>query len=302
MIKITKVFLDKEIRSGFNVSEEMKQVWAAEMELLAEVIAVCKKYNLSYYADYGTLLGAVRHKGFIPWDDDIDISLKRKDYNKLFKVLPNELPEEYGINSLALSNDMHQPWGSVFNSKTVCWDEERSKKFFGCPYVVGIDIYPLDYWARDKEFAEMQMNLYNVVYDCAQRFEELSESGDIDKYIPQIEEFCRIKFDSNIGLEGQLWRLSDEIASMVKESEADYLTLFARVVMGDNNFKLKKEWYDNTIEMPFEILQIDVPCGYHGVLTKEYGDYMIPCNGQSAHGYPIFKEQKEYFKRIGKIV
>ena len=66
-------FIKEEVRCDFFVSEKRKKVWYVELELLRKFDEVCKKYNLTYFVEYGTLLGAVRHNGFIPWDDDIDI-------------------------------------------------------------------------------------------------------------------------------------------------------------------------------------------------------------------------------------
>ncbi len=76
-------FLNKEERCGYTVSSEMKAVWAIELDMLIEFDRICKKYNLRWFACGGTLLGAVRHKGFIPWDDDIDIAMKRDQYEKI---------------------------------------------------------------------------------------------------------------------------------------------------------------------------------------------------------------------------
>lgn len=81
----------------------MKRAWAAKLELLQIIIDICNKYDITYFAEYGTLLGAIRHKGFIPWDDDVDIALKRPDYNKLIRVLPSELP-----NGIALAGPYAQ--------------------------------------------------------------------------------------------------------------------------------------------------------------------------------------------------
>lgn len=75
-------FFEKEVREGFEVPEMMKRAWAAQMEVLQVVADVCDKNGIQYFADWGTLLGAVRHKGFIPWGDDIDICLRREEYNK----------------------------------------------------------------------------------------------------------------------------------------------------------------------------------------------------------------------------
>lgn len=84
----TGAFFREEVRSGFLVTEKRKKVWAIELEILDLFDKVCRKYGLKWYAYYGTLLGAVRHQGFIPWDDDIDVVMFRDDYEKLKLVAP----------------------------------------------------------------------------------------------------------------------------------------------------------------------------------------------------------------------
>ena len=94
-MEFSKDFFKREVKCGFEIPEMMKRAWAAELEVLEVVKNVCEKNNIQYFADWGTLLGAVRHQGFIPWDDDIDICLKREEYNRLIKVLPRDLPEGF---------------------------------------------------------------------------------------------------------------------------------------------------------------------------------------------------------------
>lgn len=96
-MKFEQDFFSKEIRCGFEIPSLMKRTWAAQMEILQMIIDICDRNGLTYYADSGTLLGAVRHGGYIPWDDDIDIALKRHDYMKLIKILPHELPRGFII-------------------------------------------------------------------------------------------------------------------------------------------------------------------------------------------------------------
>ena len=83
-------FTQPEIRCGYYVSDSMKKVWAIELDLIRKFVEVCDKHGLRYFMDGGTLLGAVRHQGFIPWDDDADMIMPREDYNKLWYVAAEE--------------------------------------------------------------------------------------------------------------------------------------------------------------------------------------------------------------------
>ena len=88
-------FFKKEIRSDFLVDEKRKKVWAVELEMLEKLDEVCKNHDITYWVFYGTLLGAVRHKGFVPWDDDIDVVMFRNDYERFQTVAPHEFQEPY---------------------------------------------------------------------------------------------------------------------------------------------------------------------------------------------------------------
>ena len=290
-------FFDEEEREGFVVCEKMKRAWAAEMKGLSEIIRVCEKYNITYYAIYGTLLGAVRHKGYIPWDDDIDIALKRKDYDKLMCILPYELPKGYVVSSSYTDVPHNQPFSCVMNSDRILTEKE-AEDFFGCPYIVGVDVYPLDCVPRDTELRQLWLNLYSMAYDGAQRCEELQQSGKMDVYLPQIEELCNFKVEKDIPLKKQLWRLSDRIAGMFEEDECDDVAYLARLIGWDPNHKMGKVWFDEVRKVPFENMQISIPKEYHKVLTALYGEeYMIPQNIGGGHEYPFYKKQEAYLKQ-----
>ena len=79
----------------YKVSPKREKVWKIELDILMELDRICRKHDLRYFLDSGTLLGAVRHKGFIPWDDDIDLTMPRKDYDRLIEIASQELKSPY---------------------------------------------------------------------------------------------------------------------------------------------------------------------------------------------------------------
>lgn len=302
MLSFDEEFFKEEIRCDFVVEEKMKRAWAAELEVLSEIIRVCKKYNLTYYADLGTLLGAVRHKGFVPWDDDIDIALKRKDYLKLMQVLPQEVPKEWRVSSIHTEGEHNLPHSGVMNSWVINTDPEIIKRFHGCPYIVGVDVYALDYLPRDAELAETRRLLYDAVYDVAMRYPELEASGELSECISKIEEVCGVTFDMNRPMRKQLWLLGEQLCNLFHDEESDYLTYVPRTVYKRPKFKLKKEWYAETVQLPFENIMISAPAMYDEVLTAIYKDYKTLKKGGGRHEYPFYKKQDEYLRQCGKEI
>ena len=109
----------------------MKRAWAAQIEVLQIVIDVCKNHNLQYFADWGTLLGAVRHNGFIPWDDDIDICFKRDDYNKLISILKDELPKGFAIMGMFADTEEMRLAAEVTHLRVVADDSWNFNDYMG---------------------------------------------------------------------------------------------------------------------------------------------------------------------------
>ena len=91
-------FFRDEVRNGFYIPTAIKQAWAATLDVLENIDKICTKHGIRYFADWGTALGAVRHGGYVPWDDDLDICMLRDDYEKFRQVADEELPDNYVIH------------------------------------------------------------------------------------------------------------------------------------------------------------------------------------------------------------
>ena len=97
--RLPENFLNEEVRCGYTIDAKHKRIWAVELDLLSEFQRICKAYQIKYFAFAGTMLGAVRHKGYIPWDDDLDVALTRTEFNIFCKVAQDELRFPYFLQT-----------------------------------------------------------------------------------------------------------------------------------------------------------------------------------------------------------
>ena len=136
-------FFQSEEKEGFHIKPMIKKFWSVQLEVLHQIDIICKRHNISYWADYGTLLGAVRHKGYIPWDDDIDIGMLRADYMRFISYAKTELPEGYDIRYLRCAENSTNTnmVTQILNSDSIHTSPEFLEKFHGCPYITGVDIF-----------------------------------------------------------------------------------------------------------------------------------------------------------------
>lgn len=277
-----------EEREGFFVEEKMKRAWAAQIEIIKEIERICKKHGLNYFAGYGTLLGAVRHKGFIPWDDDTDLFMLRDDYERFCEIVQQEAPKGYELFNLYTTPDYREVFVRLVNSRTVSFAQERLRRFHGCPYVVGVDIFPLDFLPREEEAAKLQQSLYQYVQQVHVRVKKNEEIQQ--EWLAQIEDLCKIKIDRQKPLAQQLLVIMDRLSSLYCRDESDEVAFMYSYTDGVIR-KMKKEWFEKVVWLPFENTQIAAPQGYDGCLRALYGDnYRIPIR-MARHEYPFYAKQ-----------
>ncbi len=285
MIPFDRSFFLGEERDGYYVAPRMKCLWAAEMEVLSEINQVCINHGLRWFAWWGTLLGAARHKGYVPWDDDLDICMLRSDYNKFLHFAPSELPAGFQVLSPYTDEGWSQPFTLVRNSDTISTAPERLAAFHGCPYVIGVDIIPLDALPPEPQGSTLS-DLSSIFLFNSRQVSTKPE--EVLNFLPELEELCHTKFDPSGNLKNQLLRASDKACQCYDLSECDEVTVY----FSHANYRVsfRKEWFAETVRLPFENILVYAPKEYEKVLDALYGDWHTPVRN-SVHS--IFEEQTE---------
>lgn len=293
-LPLPKDFLKEEERTGFVVTHEMKKIWAVQLDLLNELKRVCEKYGLCYYADSGTLLGAVRHKGYIPWDDDIDIVMKRDDYNKLIEVGKTEFSHPYFLQS-AHSENFARGYARLRNNDSTALTKADLKQSIN--HGVFIDIFPLDNVPDDRTVRRIWL----IEIIVLSKFISVGSKSSIkcfDDILRKIV-FCMTKgiFDA-IGYE-RLIKCYEHLCSRYNCVQTKKISYVA-YSHGKKKHMWDSECFASTHSVPYEFTEILIPDGYDSRLKTEYQDYMKPVHASTAHGKVILEPDIPYAEYMRK--
>lgn len=279
-------FLREEERCGFTVSAQMKKVWAVQLDLLEKFEDVCRRHGLRYFASGGTLLGAIRHKGYIPWDDDIDVMMMRDDYDKLLAVADEEFAAPYFFQTPYNDDKYSRGHAQLRNSNTTAVLASEQ----GCyPFNQGvfIDVFPADAIPDDEKaraaqcrrilFCEKLLNL-TVRYPSNRNKSALKSLLHILASPIPYRWICKQKDKACARYNGQGMTHVGMISFLPQEERLYFPTdAFAEVQT-----------------VPFEYTTIDIPAGYDVLLSHQYGDYLTMKQENSYHGGIIFDTERSY--------
>lgn len=272
--------LDEQVICGYTVSTEVKKVWNAELNILKKLLEICDKYQLKVSLGYGSLLGAVRHKGFIPWDDDIDVIMPREDYEKFIQVCSSELSYPFYLENY--KNDKSLCYGSsmIKLENTTFILKMNASLYLKHKWNIFIDISPLDYFDdSDKELCNSVLLQYDILRYINYRHNKRLM-------------LCGYKFYKDIKHRlGELARLDNDSLYAKYESLVQSiphnLKYFADITMFKSPYSMplyKADIFSKLVYMDFEYLSVPVVSDYHEVLTSMYGDYRTPVQYPSEHG------------------
>lgn len=271
-------------------AEQLQELKIRERDMLAEFVRICNKHGIRYFVQGGTLLGTVRHSGFIPWDDDVDVSLPRDEYEKFLAVAEKELPEYYFLQTKDTDPEYPNNFAKIRDSRTTFL--ETSAKNLRINHGAYIDIFPLDNypsgfkakiyelkkklltWRINKAFYMPHMSLVSKIATIITMILFPSLKGAIEK---REKLFTSVPTTDRVVNNSGAW-LSKEI--------------------------IPREWVQGTIEMEFEGIKVNVSDKYDEWLTYVYGDYMSlpPENERVGHHYvDIFDMNKPYTEYINEV-
>jgi lipopolysaccharide cholinephosphotransferase len=322
ILNIPDSYFEEEVRCDFKIVPMMKRCWAASMEILMQIDRICRRHGIKYRAAYGTLLGAVRHHGFIPWDDDIDIAMLRQDYMRFLKIAETELPAPMKLQSIYTDAGHSQPLSSVLNRTDVGKNEAINEFYFGCPFICCVDIFPFDYLPANDEELDVFLNLYTICYDVCMDFDKLFKNGELAEKIDILTEYSKVPIDydrsilsgineSNadhllrapevIALKNKLFRLLDSIASMYGPEDSDRVGSVHEQITHARKI-MSTDAMTETSYQPFEMIEVPVPFKYEELLKQNYGDWQVLHREYTGmHDYPFYRRQIEYLPEDYRI-
>lgn len=241
-----------------------------QMIIAREIKRICDENNIKYFIIAGTLLGAVRHGGFIPWDDDMDIGMLREDYEKFIKIAKTDLGEDFFLQTTETDENYGFPFAKILLKGTVLVEASAGSN---AKKGIFVDVFPFEYIPDSDELREKhnkstyfykRLLLAKLNYNVAAK----------NEYVKRTVYFILKIMASFYSHDKLVDKLESEITRYNGTKTADIVNIGG--AYGYKKETIKSEWVRETVEIPFEDMTISAPVDYIKYLEKFYGDYMTP--------------------------
>lgn len=310
-IDLPKGFLDEEPRTLI-VSRRRKEIWAVELDLLAQLDQVCKKHGIRYFCDGGTVLGAIRHGGFVPWDDDIDVIMSRAEYEKLNAIAPTEFKHPYFWQTNETDPGSARGHAQLRNSETtgiLKSEMAGGKAFFDFNQGLFIDIFPFDNLPDDPDERRVFRERIQVVKRKIVSMMRIRiPSGRLPSRLSMPRRIVRSMRATILrtvdGLHGRdaLADAVNELDTMARSYNGIRTKEVAPVTLNPFHREvLPANFLDESVEVNFEFLKIPVLAHYMESLTINYGlNWREHVIGASAHIGMFVDTNRPYTEYLGQ--
>ena len=267
--KITKnQIVNNSYKSEKIISIDYSKIHEKLLDIILFIDKICKKYKINYFLEGGSALGAVRHNGFIPWDDDADIGMLRQDYDKFRKIIKKELPNDYFYQTINKKSDYYKPFDQIgiVNSAYVTEKDRYLNIYHG----IHVDIFPYDYFSDSDEKDYLQwVELTKIKEEIQKKIYKVNyESNNLVKSYIVNSEYYNRKF---ISLRKLVEKLENGMRTNFDNDKCQIGWWFAA------NRKFRSWNYDDifpVVKHNFEGVKLPIPANYDAYLKKIYGDYM----------------------------
>lgn len=294
-INLAPSFFHEEVRCGFRVDERMKRIWAIELDLLNEFFSVCKQHDIVAHISYGTLLGAVRHQGFIPWDDDADVWMTRHEYRKLRRIATTAFHHPYYFQDYMTDPQCFIPHARLRNSETTAVVRGQDVPNYNNGIYVDINI--LDGASSSLIGKKTQWFLYRIMINIMGCY-----YGNFQKdtwlknvVLRAVRPFVRLLSYQTLG------ELFESVMTMYEGSQELNPNTYTSRVKG---YSISSEEAAETIPLEFENLLLPGPKNYDAILTKIFGNYReFPPESERRRdaGMISFDPDVPYYKKWQRI-
>lgn len=252
--------------------ELLRKVQLTQLEIATEIKRVCDENNISYFLEGGTLLGAVRHKGFIPWDDDLDISMTRENYVRFLQIAPDALDSKYRIQTWNTSEYIPLPFAKVMKKNTIFLESYANQNVYN---EIWVDIFPRDHYPDEKNEQnkmrrKIQFCRHVMIIKCGYKPWKRAE-GFLEKlmiFIKYSPYFFLSLFFSSEYIK-QKWN-----NQLTKYNNLNTKQLCLASMLPIDNYIVPSETINEYSELTFEGISFKCPIDYDLFLKSIYGDYM----------------------------
>ena len=255
-------FFKEEVKCDYLIPAYMKRNWAIQLDLYLVVSEICEKYHLNYFLMFGGLLGAIRHNGFIPWDDDLDIGMPRKDYELFIKIAPLELESPYFLRTPFSDPTCLYPVIDIVNSETTFIPKLFRRNGFNMG--VPVDIFPIDYCNKDNVVAERDeilkcfLQCTNYMKRNCKGLNERQKRDLVTYYVDDpYESFNKLH----------------SIASNPAYEGSDFMTIYNAITRHPLKHVYPSGAFTDSLSHQFENIEVKIPIGWEDILIATFGNY-----------------------------